>query len=439
MAVSTSHYSQLQNRYYNRESTPPETSSLPLHFSLRRIELFLRFLGFIHDSRFSLSISSLSFLFFGVGAPSLVIILFYCGSSDAAACRKYHVKSFELETLFFQATAAAVSLLCFSRSFRKYGLRIFLFVDKYHEIGDEFHFEYIPKINDFFRSLAVWVFPCVILKMAREVVRVIYVQNDSLVQSMMVVCVLLVSWTYTATVYLTGSTLFSLVCSLQVIHFENYKKLLERNLNVLVYIEEHSRLTFNLSKISHRFRIFLILEFLIVTASQVVTLLETTGNSGTINFINAADFAISSMVQVVGIIICLHAAAKISHRAESLASFASRWHALLTCHSNETLGASENGGNFNFAGSAIASMNYPESDMESVDYMLPSMNVELNPKVSSYLKRQAFVMYMQANPGGVTIFGWTVNRAFMDTIFCVELTMVTFVLGKTLTFTTNNT
>lgn len=49
------------------------------------------------------------------------------------------------------------------------------------------------------------------------------------------------------------------------------------------------------------------------------------------------------------------------------------------------------------------------------------------------------VMYMQSNPGGVTIFGWTVNRAFMDTIFCAELTVVTFVLGKTLTFTTNHT
>lgn len=274
--------------------------------------------------------------------------------------------------------------------------------------------------------------------MAREVVRVIYVHNDSLVQSVMVVLVLLVSWTYSASIYLTGSTLFSLVCSLQVIHFENYKKLLESNLDVLEYIEEHSRLTYNLSKISHRFRIFLILEFLIVTASQIVTLLETTGNNGTINFVNAADFAISSIVQVVGIIICLHAAAKISHRAQSLASFASRWHAKLTCRSNETLGASENGGNLNVANSAITSM-YSESDMESADYILPPMSVELNSNVSSYHKRQAFVMYMQSNPGGITIFGWTVNRAFMDTIFCVELTVVTFVLGKTLTFTTNNT
>ncbi|KAL2900703.1 hypothetical protein RDABS01_025785 [Bienertia sinuspersici] len=292
MAFPPSQYSLLDN-WYSPETIQTEATTLPLKQSLKRLKTFLRFLGFIHDSPISLCISSLCFLFVGVGAPSVIIIFFYCCSADISACGKYHHKNFELETLFFQASAAAVSLSCFSRSFRKYGLRIFLFVDKYQGDVAEFQFDYIPKIDDFFRLLTVWVLPCLALKMAREIVRVIYVHNESLLQSMMVVFVLLVSWTYTATVYLSGSTMFSLVCNLQVVHFEHYKKLLERNLDVLVYIEEHTRLTYNLSKISHRFRIFLILEFLIVTASQIVTLLETTGNSDTINFLNAADFAVS--------------------------------------------------------------------------------------------------------------------------------------------------
>lgn len=105
-----------------------------------------------------------------------------------------------------------------------------------------------------------------------------------------------------------------------------------------------------------------------------------------------ATWQISSIVLVVGIIICLHAAAKISHRAQSLASFASRWHAMVTCRSNEMLGESEHGGNFNVAGSAITAMNYPESDMDSADYILPSMNLESMANVSSYRKRQAFGM-----------------------------------------------
>jgi hypothetical protein len=79
-----------------------------------------------------------------------------------------------------------------------------------------------------------------------------------------------------------------------VIHFENYGKLLERDMDVSQYIEEHIRLTHYLSKISHRFRIFFILELLVVTASQVVALFQTTWNSEIINFINGGDFVVSA-------------------------------------------------------------------------------------------------------------------------------------------------
>lgn len=42
------------------------------------------------------------------------------------------------------------------------------------------------------------------------------------------------------------------------------------------------------------------------------------------------------------------------------------------------------------------------------------------------------VMYLQSNPGGITIFGWTVDRGLINTIFFIELSLVTFVLGKTI-------
>lgn len=45
------------------------------------------------------------------------------------------------------------------------------------------------------------------------------------------------------------------------------------------------------------------------------------------------------------------------------------------------------------------------------------------------------VMYLQNNPGGITIFGWKVDRALINTIFCIELSLITFVLGKTIVFT----
>nr|GEV78628.1 protein kinase-like domain-containing protein [Tanacetum cinerariifolium] len=40
---------------------------------------------------------------------------------------------------------------------------------------------------------------------------------------------------------------------------------------------------------------------------------------------------VSSIAQVVGVILCLNTAAKISHRAQGIAALASRWHALASC------------------------------------------------------------------------------------------------------------
>ncbi|KAK4836662.1 hypothetical protein QYF36_025929 [Acer negundo] len=73
-------------------------------------------------------------------------------------------------------------------------------------------------------------------------------------------------------------------------------------------------LRYHLSKISHSFKIYLVLEFLAVTTSQCMTLFQTTGYTRIITFINGGDFA------VVGIILCLHAATKICHRAQNIAS-----------------------------------------------------------------------------------------------------------------------
>ncbi|EXC04011.1 hypothetical protein L484_006903 [Morus notabilis] len=411
------------------EEEPKETQ---LNKSLHLLETFLRVLGFCQYSFLSFTLSWVSFLLLGVFLPLLIIEISYC-SSD---CEKYQIKVFELEILVSQSLGAAISLLCVSHNLRKYGVRRFLFVDKCHGHMTQFREEYTKKIRGFFRLLLVWVLPCFLLKAAREVLRIRYVDKDSWWQSAAIIFGLLFSWTFSSIIFLSGSCLFNLVCNLQIIHFENYGKLLERDLDVSAYIEEHVRLTHHLSKISHRFRIFLLLEFLIVTASQFVALLQTTGNRGIINFINGGDFAVTSIVELVGIIICLHAAAKISHRAQALASVTSRWHALVTCNSSN-LSQSNNGGNMEASftsGSGSMPINYSESDLEAVDFVPVPANTQLASYMSMYHKRQAFVTYTLSHRGGATIFGWTVDRALISTIFFVELSLVLFVLGKTITF-----
>ncbi|OMO60425.1 hypothetical protein CCACVL1_24159 [Corchorus capsularis] len=404
---------------------------------LEKLESFLSFLGFNQSSWLSCSLSWAAFSVVGVLVPVLVLELSKCDR-----CEMYQIKNFELDIVASQACLAAVSLFCIAFNLRKYGVKRFLFVDRYSGQMARFSDLYVKQIWGSMRLLIWWVLPCFLLKTAREIIRVLYVHRDSWWISVAILFALILSWTYVSTISLSASILFHLLCNLQVIHFEDYAKLLERESDVLVFIEEHIRLRHHLSKISHRFRMFLLSQFLVVTASQFITLFQTTGYRGMINFINGGDFAVSSIVQVVGIIICLHAATKISHRAQGIASLASRWHAVATCTSTDaTLRGSNSAGNmeaFNQSNNQTNSIHlcFSESDLESVDYAASAIptNTQLASYMTSYHRRQAFVMYLQGNPGGITIFGWTVDRGLINTIFFIQLTLITFVLGKTIVF-----
>lgn len=141
--------------------------------------------------------------------------------------------------------------------------------------------------------LLCWSLPCFVLKVVRELIRILNVHHESWWMSTAILFGLILSWIYVSTISLSASILFHLVCNLQVIPFDDYAKLLERESDTMVLMEEHIRLRYHLSKISHRFRIFLLLQFCIVTASQFVTLFHTTGYRGIITVINGGDFAVS--------------------------------------------------------------------------------------------------------------------------------------------------
>ncbi|KAF7813625.1 uncharacterized protein G2W53_034601 [Senna tora] len=394
-------------------SLDDEPEETPLDRMLRRLEAFLSLLGFEQSSLSSLALSWTAFLAVGVVVPVVALAV----GGDCSDCQTYQRKDFEIGIVAFQAILAAVSLLCLSHNLRKYGLRRFLFVDRYSGKMESFHERYVQQVLT-----------------SREIIHLFHANHESWWPSVAVSLASIASWTYVSTISLLASILFHLVCNLQVIHFDDYGKLIQRESNVLIFMEEHIRLRYHLSKISHRFRIFLLLEFLVVTVSQIVTLLQVTRYGGIITFTNGGDFAVSTLVQVVGIIICLHAATRISHRAQNIVSVASRWHALVTCATSDAsqLRSYASVGNLE-AANLLNSLysDYSESDLESSDYSLPT-NTQLASYMSSYHKRQAFVMYLQTNPGGITIFGWTVDRSLVNTIFFLELTLVTFVLSKTI-------
>ncbi|KAI3857223.1 hypothetical protein MKX03_015796 [Papaver bracteatum] len=408
-----------------------------LEENLKKLNNFLFIFGFHQSSLLGIIISLFMFVIIGISIPVSILLLPAC-----SGCEKYQINKFELDILASKSLLSAISLLCVSHNLRKHGIRKFLFVDRCHGHMAKFRKQYIQMIQGFFRLLVMWMLPCFLLKTIREVIRVIYVGHDSWWISVAIMFALLSSWTYSTIISLSASVLFYLVCNLQVIHFADYNKLLESDSDVTALIDEHLRLRYYLSKISHRFRIFLLLEFLVVTSSQVMTLFQTIGYHQIITLLNGGDFAVSSFVEIVSVGICLHAAAKISHRAQRVASVASQWHALLTSNSSDLpsrMRGSNSTGNFEGLVNPIRTIPFvfSESDLESWDGIIgPSSYTQM---ASSYNKRQAFVMYLQSNPAGVTLYGWTVDRKLISTVFLGEFSLILFVLGKTLVFSRQTT
>ncbi|GJV89565.1 kinase-like domain-containing protein, partial [Tanacetum coccineum] len=100
---------------------------------------------------------------------------------------------------------------------------------------------------------------------------------------------------------------------------------------------------------------------------------------------------VSSTAQVVGVILCLNAAAKISHRAQGIAALASRWHALASCGPDDRshMRFSHSNGNLEAASSLMRSVS-SESDMEAMNYVPLPTNAQLTSYLSSYHRRQSF-------------------------------------------------
>ncbi|KAK9675455.1 hypothetical protein RND81_11G008200 [Saponaria officinalis] len=397
-----------------------EYDDTKLDKTLQNLELCLKFLCFDQSNVLKFVLSWSMFLLVCVIVPVIIIEFTHCKS-----CEDYQVRDFEYENLTSQVLLGVVSLICLSYNLKKKGIRKFLFVDRYRGHTSRFMGQYIQKIKDSYRLLLMSLLPCCLLKFAHELPRTLSVQNQSRWQAAVVVSALFISWTYLSAITLAACILFHLACSLQIIHFEDYKNLLEQESSILTLMEEHIRLRDYLSKISHRFRKYLLLVFLLVTASLFMTLVQITGVNGRVTFLNGGNFAVTSLVQVVETLLCLHASTKISHRAQGIGAVACKWHALVTCKSFE--------GTHRSISSDTITPNCSESDLETIDG-ITVRNHSHFASVSSHNKRQSFVMYLQSNPGGITLYGWVVDRSLLTTIFFIELSLVLFVLGQTIIF-----
>ncbi|XP_031476530.1 uncharacterized protein LOC116248075 isoform X1 [Nymphaea colorata] len=425
---------QAPNSFVDEEETNEPSlhgETLELERRIQRLKAFLYAFGFIQDTALRCILSWLFFVSFGVALPSTTVYITRYGAFNGF--------KFQYFILVSYVVLAAVSLHYISSKLRKHRIHRFLFVEHNQGRGERFRKEYIMRIKGFFTVLVCWMLPCLFVKIISGIAWIVYNHKVPWWEDIAILFCLIAPWVYLATIYLCACLLFNLVCNSLVIDFEEYGRLLESNSHVLNFLKEHMRLRHHLSKISHRFRMFLLVILFSVTASQFITLLQTTSYSGTINFVNAVDFVVASTIQVVGISLCLHAAAKITHRAQGVASVASRWHAMATCCSAADV---EDQKSLDCAANTFTdqdfmlSSNESESDLESMS-STRFPNTRFAANVSSYQKREALVLYLQTNPGGITLFGFSVDRGLINTIFCLEVTLVTFVLGTSFVVAAN--
>uniref|UniRef100_A0ACD6ACR8 Uncharacterized protein n=1 Tax=Avena sativa TaxID=4498 RepID=A0ACD6ACR8_AVESA len=346
------------------------------------------------------------------------------------------------------SAASGASFLCLSSSFRRIGLRRLLYLDKLQTKSDRVRVNYTARLAFSFRLLASLVAPCFAAEAAYKAWwyatsadRVPFFANDVL-SDVLAYSLEMASWMYRSAIYLLTCVLFRLICHLQGLRLEDFAGSLlveveEGRMGVERVLKEHLDIRKQLKVISHRFRRFIVAALLIATASQFASVLLTTRRDSIDDVLHTGELALCSVVLMSGLTIILSSAAKITHQAQALTGQTTKWHACCTIEpvpDNEL----DPGSNQNSMTEEYAAET--ESDCESSeetgdeDMLENTRFMQPHSHVISFQKRQALVTYLENNKAGITVFGFTLDRSYLHTIFMLEWTLFLWLLGKTIGF-----
>uniref|UniRef100_A0A2N9EDM5 Uncharacterized protein n=1 Tax=Fagus sylvatica TaxID=28930 RepID=A0A2N9EDM5_FAGSY len=196
---------------------------------------------------------------------------------------------------------------------------------------------------------------------------------------------------------------------------------------------EHLRIRRNLRIISHRFRAFILLCLVLVTVSQLISLLVTIRSSANVNIFKAGELVICSISLVTGLFICLRSATKITHKAQSITSLAAKWHICATINSFDI--ADSDNPRAQTTSTQVYPMNHfwnSDDDEEDGDDDLDNTKlVPIFTHTISFQKRQALVTYLENNRAGLTVFGFMLDRTWLHSIFVIQLALLLWLLNKT--------
>ncbi|GJY37865.1 hypothetical protein Tco_0424229 [Tanacetum coccineum] len=339
---------------------------------------------------------------------------------------------------------STLSFLNLSAFARKYGLRRFLFLDKLSDHSVKVRDGYSDQLHSSMKLLCTFIVPCFLADSAYKIWwfssggdQIPYISNIYLSHTF--ACILLLSsWLYRTSLFFLVCVLFKLTCSLQILRFEDFAKVFERQADVGAILMDHLAIRRTLRIISHRFRAFILSTLILVTASQFASLLVTTETGSLVNISTAGELALCSVTLVSGLCICLRSAAKITHKAQSVTSLAAKWHTCATIDSFDDVGPTEetpmannisDRANYHFNAHIDSDMD--EGDEDDLDN---TKMVPIYQDTISYQKRQALVTYFENNRAGITVFGFMLDRTSLHTIFAIEMSLTLWLLNKTIGF-----
>ncbi|PUZ76186.1 hypothetical protein GQ55_1G269700 [Panicum hallii var. hallii] len=349
-------------------------------------------------------------------------------------------------SLTLAASLAYVSLRAVLR--RSGGLRRLLYLDSLRRDSEDVQAGYAAQLARSFRVLACFVLPCALAEAAYKAYWYWYYAAAGLPALgspwwAAAACALEVaSWVYRVALFFMVCVLFRVICYLQILRMVGFAREFGRFADVATVLQHHRRIREQLRKISHRYRKFIVCSLILVSASQFAALLSTTRPHAVVNLATAGDLALCSLSLVAGLLVCLHSAAKITHKTQAMTSVAAAWHADATvlAFDNDqedpdpdlppTAGYLAPANAYRVAAGDESGSDDDDSHSETSSLDDPKY-VPFQTNNICFQKRQALVTYLENNRAGITVYGFVVDRAWLHALFMIEFSLVMWLLGKT--------
>ncbi|GLT72232.1 hypothetical protein SLA2020_441860 [Shorea laevis] len=364
---------------------------------LHKFRISLRWCALDHSSCIGKFISYFTFIFFAVLVPLVACFSARVPASAAIDDRISFNKLVQLP----ESGLTAIAFFTLSGFFRRYGLRKLLFLDGLQE--DSLHVQrgYTRELDKAFGYLACILLPSFFRRTRSQ--NPILLDRDDI---------------FALSQHQRGIEFHHL----QILRFKGLHKMFERSESDSgVIFKEHARIRKLLLATSHRYRLFIIACMVTITLSQFVALLLVLSSKYKKTFFNSGDLVVCSAVQLSGFLLCLLGAARITHRAQGIVSVATTWQMAVTCESS---GSGHTPAEAD--GTLVSKCSDSTDHAESSDIF-----TKISPQDPSLFQtRHALVTYLQHNTGGITLFGFALDRGLLHTLFAFEFSLMLWILSK---------